>query len=320
MRPVLLVFSAVMAATVLAAGAPALAQTREAPTLRRLDWAGRPETSGPAGLRRPAPVIPHAGAAPTQVALRPARAWRPTPGRIDGRPGLTPADAFFGPGESAAAPTLQPSRPAEPVAVPMPVRSEPAAERRLQPQPQPQPRPAPVEAAPPPAAAPQTSARLVQPSPVTVRPAPAVSQPVSPPEAAQVEADPMAPRRDAPIFRIQGARPPQGEPRVQPDAVPAPEAAPAQGQAQGQAQSQPQGQAQPYGQGARYYSVHRQAGRQPDRTPMPEQVWLDRMPIEMDRTPESEDLAAPPETPQMMRDAQGRMRPVQATATDGDLP
>jgi hypothetical protein len=30
-------------------------------------------------------VSPHAGAAPTPIALRPARAWRPTPGRIDGR-------------------------------------------------------------------------------------------------------------------------------------------------------------------------------------------------------------------------------------------
>jgi hypothetical protein len=305
-----------MAAIVLVAGAPALAQTREAPTLRRLDWAGRPETSGPAGLRRPAPVIPHAGAAPTEVALRPARAWRPTPDRIDGRPGLTPADAFFRPGETVAAPAPQPFRAAEPVAVSPPAPSPPVPERRPQPQPQPQPqaerRTAPVAAATLPAEAPRTTARLVQPSPVAVRPAPPAPQPVAQPEAAQVEADPMAPRRDAPIFRIQGARPPQGEPQVQPAAVPAPEAAPGQGQAQGQAQ--------PYGQGARYYSVHRQAGRQPDRTPMPEQVWLDRMPIEMDRTPESEDLAAPPETPQMMRDAQGRMRPVQATATDGDLP
>jgi len=299
-----------MAAIVLVAGAPALAQTREAPTLRRLDWAGRPETSGPAGLRRPAPVIPHAGTAPTEAGLRPARAWRPSPDRIDGRPGLTPADAFFGPGETAAAPAPRPLRPMEPVAAPPPIRSEPAPQR--QPQPQPERRPLPVEAAPSSAASPQPAARLVQPSPVTARPAPPVPQPVARPEAAQVEADPMAPRRDAPIFRIQGARPPQGEAQVQPAAVPPAEAAPVQGQAQGQPQ--------PYGQGARYYSVHRQAGRQPDRTPLPAPVWLDRMPVEMDRTPESEDLAAPPETPQMMRDAQGRMRPVQATATDGDLP
>jgi hypothetical protein len=132
------------------------------------------------------------------------------------------------------------------------------------------------------------------------------------PEAAPVESDPMAPRRDAPIFRIQGAR--QPHPQAQTGPAPVAEAAPLQGQPQGQSQPQP------YGQGARYYSVHRQAGRQPDRTPMPEQVWLDRMPVEMDRTPESEDLAAPPETPQMVRDAEGRMRPVRSTATDGDLP
>jgi hypothetical protein len=92
-----------------------------------------------------------------------------------------------------------------------------------------------------------------------------------------------------------------------------PQAAPAQ-----PTQAQPQSQSQlPQAQGARYYSVHRQAGRAPDPTAIPEPVWLDRMPVELDSTPQSEDLAAPPETPQMVRGADGRLRPVQAP--QGDL-
>jgi hypothetical protein len=72
-------------------------------------------------------------------------------------------------------------------------------------------------------------------------------------------------------------------------------------------------------QGSRYYSVHRQAGRQPDQIAMPEQIYLDAVPIELGEAPAGEDLAEPPAAPQMARNAQGRLVPVPA-ATDSDLP
>ncbi|MBX9575833.1 MAG: hypothetical protein K2X07_09355, partial [Caulobacteraceae bacterium] len=178
---------------------------------------------------------------------------------------------------------VQPQRPA-PVA-PVPAQTAPQPVRQAETPPS-----APV-------------ARLVQPSPVAPQP-----QPSSP---ASVD-DPMAPRRDAPIFRIQGARQPQAAPPVEtpPVAEPPPEAAapmPAP-----VASTQPS----PRQQGARYYSVHRQNGRAPDPTVLPEPVWLDRMPVQLDSTPQSEDLAAPPETPQMVRGADGRLRPVQGAQDD----
>ena len=96
--------------------------------------------------------------------------------------------------------------------------------------------------------------------------------------------DPMAPRRDAPIFQLQRNTP-------QP-AAPAPAPAPAP----------------PAPNGARYYSVHRQAGRQPDATPLPAPNYLDALPVELDQPIASDDLAQPPEAPAVMRDAQGRLR------------
>jgi hypothetical protein len=60
--------------------------------------------------------------------------------------------------------------------------------------------------------------------------------------------------------------------------------------------------------GARYYSVHRQAGRQPDATPLPAPNYLDALPVELDQPIASDDLAQPPEAPAVMRDAQGRLR------------
>ena len=106
-------------------------------------------------------------------------------------------------------------------------------------------------------------------------------QPVA--DATPVE-DPMAPRRDAPIFRLQpqgsavtGQAPPNGT---------------AQDPTRIAASPAPSGQ-----QGARYYSVHRDAGRQPDPTVIPEPVFFDSVTL---------DLAEPPATEPLMRDARGR--------------
>lgn len=70
--------------------------------------------------------------------------------------------------------------------------------------------------------------------------------------------------------------------------------------------------------GARYYSVHRQYGRQPDAMPTPAPVYLDALPLELERTPETADLAQPPEAPTLLRDVNGRIRP--AVPTVGDEP
>lgn len=119
--------------------------------------------------------------------------------------------------------------------------------------------------------------------------APAPPAPALVAEAAPV-ADPMAPRRDAPIFRLQPQGPaaaPQGS-SAQADEPPT----------QAYAQAAP---ASPGQQGARYYSVHRDAGRQPDPTVMPEPVFFDSVTL---------DLAEPPATEPLMRDPQGRRRAI----------
>lgn len=125
-------------------------------------------------------------------------------------------------------------------------------------------------------------------------------------------ADPMAPRRDAPIFRLQ-------RPSAQP-AAPAPAQA-AQPQAQSQAQPQTPADAQPMPAadapsaqgGARYYSVHRQAGRQPDATPLPAPIYLDALPVDLTSMPASTDLAEPPPAPNLIRNANGRIQALPAS-------
>lgn len=295
-----------VALAALAAAAPAFAQDRpDRPQLRRLDWAGRPAADTAVGAG-PRAVIPHAGAQPTRVALRPAQPWRPTQASAEGRRGLTPASAFStAPSPSTSPVWTPPSAPVEPAPRPQPrVESPPAPAPQPTRRPEPQPQPVPLEPAP------QPQARLVQPSPVA--PQPDVPQP-----APDAPLDPMAPRRDAPIFRIQGAR-------SAPAPVPAPssgtatEPTPAQPEAASPPQWAPQAStgAPPRQQGARYYSVHRQNGRTPDPAVLPEPVWLDRMPVQLESTPQSEDLASPPETPQMVRGSDGRMRPVQGAQND----
>lgn len=269
------------------AALPAAAQDRQdRPPLRRLDWAGRPASAeGPAGAQAASrAVIPHAGAQTTRVALRPAQPWRPT-ATAGGGYALTTAAAFGG-----SAPQVDFSTPPQTEAPPP----------RPQPRETPRPAPAAREAAPRPQAQPQPQARLVQPSPVAPQPQSEPQPLVSP--SAETVADPMAPRRDAPIFRLQGrARPTQAAAAPPASEAPPPPATDAPA---------------PRQQGARYYSVHRQAGRQPDPTALPEPVWLDRMPVQLDATPQSEDLAGPPDAPQMMRGSDGKLRPVQGAQHD----
>ena len=156
-------------------------------------------------------------------------------------------------------------------------------------------------------------------------PAPAQPQP-QPAPVERAAVDPMAPRRDAPVFSLpRPAQPAQAQPAQAPAPLPVAEAndpmAPRrdarifqmqQGQSQEQAAlSEPtqtaSSQAAPTGQasvqsgqsGARYYSVHRDAGRRPDPTLLPEPVYFDSVTM---------DLAEPPETEPQTRDGLGRRR------------
>ncbi|MBO9501074.1 hypothetical protein [Brevundimonas sp. A19_0] len=277
------------------------APARDAPTLRYLDWNGRPAPVAMARAETPAArddipalrpasaVIPHAGTQSyaSVPELRPATPRLPLRTiRADGRPGLTPADAFF------AAPQSVPVSAPPPPPPPQPVRTPVAEARPVVPSAPPvrqAPAPAPVERPAP------------QPEPVPV-PAPAPA-PTRPPEWAD---DPMAPRADAPIWSV-------GQSRQAPTPAAAPAPAPALSQpvapvAQPQPTYQTDSTPQAAPQGARYYSVHRQNGRQPDRTPMPEQVYLDALPIELEETPSSPSLARPPEPPQLVRNPDGTVR------------
>ena len=279
---------ALLAATTLAGAAAAQTpQPAVRQDLRQLSWPSR-NMAAPAAtrtdLRRSNLVIPHGGFG----AAGPARASSPAPRRT-----LTPADAWLRPTPPppAAAParteSSAPIRPAAPVSRP------PATPDYLPDQGgRGQPVPADIAYAP-------TSGSA--PSEVT---APAPDQP----------ADPMAPRRDAPIFRLQ-----QAAPRPDPVAE-APAAAP-QSQAAAPAPRYVAEVAntgeRPPQQGARYYSVHRQNGRQPDTLAIPEPTYVDALAITMTQTPASQDLAEPEQGPTLIRDSQGRMRPAPA-ASDGD--
>jgi hypothetical protein len=264
--------------------------------LRQLSWPGRntaaPTSNAPAAarpdLRRSNLVIPHGGfSAGGSVPAAPAAA---VPRRT-----LTPANAWLQP---VSPPPASPPAPAS--AMPAPVRTD---------------APAPP---PPPASRPVATPEYLPDQGGRGQRAPADIVYAAPPRlmapdiAPDQPADPMAPRRDAPIFRLQQAAPPP---------EPAAEAPAEQGQA---AAPRPRQVAEvtntgerPPQQGARYYSVHRQNGRQPDTLAMPEPTYVDALAITMTQTPASQDLAEPEQGPTLIRDAQGRTRPVPA-ASDGD--
>lgn len=258
--------------------------------LRQLTWSGRdvasPNPAAPiparSDLRRPNLVIPHGGFGAVESAPAPA------PRTSAPRRTLTPANAWL--------------QPASPPPAPAPVLMEAPA-------------PIPFDA---PAARPVSTpeylpdqGRRGQRVPADIAysaPQPAPSEIAAP--TPDPPADPMAPRRDAPIFRMQ-----QTAPR------PEPAAAASQGRADAPsprytAEVTNTGERPPQ-QGARYYSVHRQNGRQPDALIMPEPTYVDALAITMTQTPASQDLAEPDRGPTLIRDNQGRVRPAPA-ASDGD--
>ncbi|MBU2042067.1 MAG: hypothetical protein KKA37_08685, partial [Alphaproteobacteria bacterium] len=182
---------------------------------------------------------------------------------------------------------------------------------------------APVHLAPPPAPAPRPRATpdylpdpggrgQAVPAEMIYAPAPTPAPAAGPAEPF----DPMAPRRDAPIFRMQqdapGVAPQPAPPVVQPAA-----AAPAPGPAPRRVAEVSNSGERPPSQGGRYYSVHRQNGRQPDALAMPDPTYVDALVVNMPETIASQDLAAPEQGPTLIRDAQGRVRPAPA-ASDGD--
>ena len=240
-------------------------QAQSAPGPRYMSWAGRPANTTPANVVA-AQAQAHSGmiprrVAPSQAVSRPM--IQPVPTVQPASRGLTPASAWLGPQPVSAFAPGSPDPLAyaremtAPVMAPAPVM---AAQPTWQPVPR-QPRAADFL---PDQGAPTTTVAE------TVPPAPGAA------------ADPMAPRADALIFRLR----PQGS--TQPNA-PTDQPAP-----QVYAEAAAPTAAQPGQQGSRYYSVHRDAGHAPDRTPLPEAVFYDSVALDLAEVPQ--------------RDAQGRLR------------
>ncbi|WP_404416249.1 hypothetical protein [Brevundimonas vesicularis] len=291
-----LAVSIVLTAVNLAAGA---AVAQQAPTnasgLRYLSWPGKP----PAGARAtPAPTLAVTQAEAPSPTVSAANRTLPgamplarlSPARSGTTPrsnGLTPASAWM----PQRAPTQAEPAHSAPVGA-APVDTAPAQATRVAPSPYvPEPQPSNPQRQP----EPQMQA---EPAPVPQQAAQAEPQPAPQPAQAAV-ADPMAPRRDAPIYRLQ--RPQAGVP-VDAAAVAASDQA---------AQAPTAGD-----NSARYYSVHRQAGRHPDTIPAPQQTYLDALPVQMAQTPQSSDLAQPDGPPALIRNANGSLRAVPQTEAD----
>jgi len=258
----------ILTTVLLAAGAaPGAALAQQQPTngagLRYLSWPGKAAVAraepAVAAAETPLPTrvsapVPLARIAPPTPAQNPATMSR----------GLTPASAWLGAAPRPAASAPEPAAP-EPVAVECAAASTPIP--ASVPAPAPAPGPQPLQAA---------------------------SQPTPEPAPAQnAAADPMAPRRDAPIFRLQ-----------RPDGTTA---------------APPQAGAAASGQNARYYSVHRQAGHEPDAIRTPAPVYLAALPVQMAQTPSSTDLAQPDAPPTLLRSADGKVRALPQTEAD-ELP
>lgn len=245
------------------------------------------------------------------IAATPAAAQQPPARTGDGGQSLGLRYLTW-PGRTAAAQTV-PERPAA-----APVRraatSAPTPTRR----PTPAIIPHGVSAEPPPAAgSAPVGTRGLTPANAWMNPATPASvpaappPPVAPPPAATnaAPADPMAPRRDALIFRMQGSSgtAPAAAPQPPAPAVVAnrtPVAASTTGPAE---------------QGARYYSVHRQNNRQPDPTPLPPATYVDAIAVDLPASLASQDLAAPPEPPTLIRNAQGRLQGMPDTSIPDQL-
>lgn len=246
----------------------AAAQQSNGAGLRYLSWPGKAAVAAPRANPTPAPAVAVAETpAPTPIrasAPIPLARLEPAPVPTPSSRGLTPASAWLGsPHPAASAPTP------EAAPAPQPYFPEPAA-----------PVPAPVPAPPP------AQVAEAAPQPAALAPAPATAP--QPLETAAV--DPMAPRRDAPIFRLQR---PDGSVAAPPQS--------------GAASS------------ARYYSVHRQAGHEPDAIARPAAVYLDALPVQLAQTPTSTDLAQPDGPPTLLRGADGKVRALPQTEAD-ELP
>lgn len=257
----------------LALGSVAEAQTQAPPTgPRYLSWANRTTSTTPPRMTPAAraDILPRR-VAPSQGLARPQmQPFNPPLPITEG--GLTPASAWIGP---RVAPSFAPGNP-DPLAY---ATAELAAA-------------APPPPPPPTLGAPVRTASVTPPAPVTQPVYAPATTPVPTPTTASA-GDPMAPRPDAPIFRLraQGAAP-AAEPSEATPSTSAPTEPVQQAPVQTSAAGQPP---------ARYYSVHRAAGRQPDPTVMPDPVFFDSVAL---------DLAAPPEIEPPRRDAQGRRIPV----------
>ena len=245
---------AALAACALAlAVGPAMAQQTVQPQadqgLRPLTWPSRGAT--PATQPRP---VPQASKASNGASVRPGVIARggyalnsTSPGATQG---LTPATAFY------TSPTPRPS-------------ALPASAHALSPSP---------------ALAPAEAPRPVQPAPAAALPR-AANPSLAPTPPAPLSHDPMAPRRDAPIFNMG-----RGE-------TEAPPAAQDRDQVRVTATSP-----------TRYYSVHRQYGRQPDPVARPDPVYLDALPVDVTGMAGSSDLAEPPAPPNLIRNNNGRIQ------------
>ncbi|MEC8455553.1 MAG: hypothetical protein VXZ43_01435 [Pseudomonadota bacterium] len=288
MRPVLLL-SSVLFAALMGAGAAAAQVATTSEGLRYLSWPGKPPVArGPDARASSAQTTaPRAALA----ALPLARLDAPASTAVAARRGLTPASDW-----------LSPAVASQPVSQPRPYEAT-------------RPQPAPVQVAsaqPEPVQAPIVRAPVVQ-APVVQaaadRTAPAPQNAPQPTPQADAPGDPMAPRRDAPIFRLtqtsMAAAAPAATPPVQTAAVQA-EASPLA--------SVPS--AAP--QGARFYSVHRQAGHRPDPIPQAQPVYLDALPVEMSQTPSSADLAQPDGPPALIRNRDGSVRAAPPSASGSD--
>ena len=294
MRRQLHVMTALLAAAggVLFAG-DASARSVPAPTgeghgLRYVAWNGRGQTV-------PAPLP--AAAAPPSPIRRDLR--RPNPVIPHGGPAST----------ANAAPTRSGLTPAPGLRRTLTPASDWTNPVAPAPAPAPRPRAAPD-------ALPDTRYPVVSAERIEAQPAPAAPIAPPPPPVRNEPFDPMAPRRDAPIFRMQqdgpAPAPTAALPGSRPDAI----APPGEPQPRHVADVRDSG-SRPPTQGGRYYSVHRQNGRQPDALEMPAPNYVDALAVTMPETIASQDLAAPEPGPTLIRDAQGRVRPMPAT-TDGD--
>jgi hypothetical protein len=271
----------------LAAGSAGMAAAQTAPAqtpapARYLNWAGRGEAAAmprptevsaqaTAPSRRPNRVIPHGGAYEAPPAAPVIASDAP-------RRTLTPATAWLRPSAPAPAPMAM-TAPAAPPPPPPPARAVPDF-------------------------LPDQGGHA-QPAPAEV--VLAAAQPAAAPAPSD---DPMAPRRDAPIFRMQQTPPPAPapEPQAQADAAPQPRRV-------AMVAANPDDRPAP--QGSRYYSVHRQNGREPDPLTLPQPTYVDALAITTPVTIASQDLAQPDHAPTLIRDAQGRVR-AQAAAPEGD--